>query len=104
MQQTFLCTPPCVAESDTVAIGLMDSFFAEQFRINDSVAALEYWEVYDRAANVKIDNSHWNYDKEKGSVILCGITPFHKYTVSFLAYRIWEEISMYNHTTNHWDK
>ena len=28
LQQTFLCTPPCVAESDTVAIGLMDSFFA----------------------------------------------------------------------------
>ncbi|SCJ38522.1 D-galactosyl-beta-1-_4-L-rhamnose phosphorylase [uncultured Blautia sp.] len=26
------------------------------------------------------------------------------YTVSFLAYRIWEEISMYNHTTNNWDK
>lgn len=26
LQQTFLCTPPCVAESDTVAIGLMDSF------------------------------------------------------------------------------
>lgn len=33
-----------------------------------------------------------------------GITPFPKYTVSFLAYRIWEEISMYNHTTNNWDK
>ena len=33
-----------------------------------------------------------------------GASPFHTYTVSFLAYRIWEEISMYNHTTNHWDK
>lgn len=29
---------------------------------------------------------------------------FHSYTVSFMAYRIWEEISMYNHTTNNWDK
>ena len=29
---------------------------------------------------------------------------WHKYTVSFLAYRIWEEISMYNHITNNWDK
>ena len=29
---------------------------------------------------------------------------WHKYTVSFLAYRIWEEISMYNHTTNNWQK
>ena len=53
---------------------------------------------------MKIDNADWSYDKEKGSVSLSGIIPFHKYTVSFLAYRIWEEISMYNHTTNHWDK
>ena len=29
---------------------------------------------------------------------------FHDYTVSFLAYRIWEEISMYNHVTNNWEK
>ena len=104
LQQTFLCTPPQAAESDTLTIGLMDSFFAEQFRINDSAESLEYWEVYDRTTNVKIDNADWSYDKEKGSVSLSGIIPFHKYTVSFLAYRIWEEISMYNHTTNHWDK
>ena len=104
LQQTFLCTPPQVAESDTLTIGLMDSFFAEQFRINDSAESLEYWEIYDRTTNVKIDNADWSYDKEKGSVSLSGIIPFHKYTVSFLAYRIWEEISMYNHTTNHWDK
>lgn len=29
LQQTFLCTPPQAAESDTLTIGLMDSFFAE---------------------------------------------------------------------------
>ena len=104
LQQTFLCTPPQVAESDTLPIGLMDSFFAEQFRINDSAESLEYWVIYARTNNVKIENADWSYDKEKGSVSLSGIIPFHKYTVSFLAYRIWEEISMYNHTTNHWDK
>ena len=27
---------------------------------------------------------------------------WHKYTVNFLAYRIWEAISMYNHITNDW--
>ena len=40
LQQTFLCTPPQAAESDTLTIGLMDSFFAEQFRINDSAESL----------------------------------------------------------------
>ena len=104
LQQTFLCTPAAVAESDTVTMNLMESFFEEQFRINDSPAAMKYWEVYDRTSNELVDVCKWTYDPESGSVTVTGIVPFHKYTVSFLAYRIWEEISMYNHTTNHWDK
>ena len=46
----------------------------------------------------------WTYDKTAGAVTIDHAAPWHKYTVSFLAYRIWEEISMYNHTTNNWDK
>ena len=104
LQQTFLCTPPAVAECEEVTISLMESFFDEQFRINDSAEALKYWEVYDRTTNTLVDEDRWSYDAEKGTVTVKGITPFHKYTVSFLAYRIWEEISMYNHTTNNWEK
>ena len=104
LQQTFLCTPAKVAEGDTVTFTLMESFFAEQFLINDSERAMKYWEVYDRTNNTKVDTAKWSYDKVSGSVTVTGIVPFHKYTVSFLAYRIWEEISMYNHTTNNWEK
>ena len=104
LQQTFLCTPAAVAETEELTISLMESFFAEQFKINDSERAFKYWEAYDRTTNEKVDASKWTYNKEDGTVTLKGITPFHKYTVSFLAYRIWEEISMYNHTTNNWDK
>ena len=104
LQQTFLCTPAEVAEGDEVTICLMESFFAEQFRINDSEKAFSYWEVYDRTSNEKVSREKWTYHKEEGTVTVKGIIPFHKYTVSFLAYRIWEEISMYNHTTNNWDK
>ena len=28
--------------------------------------------------------------------------PFHEYTVSFLAYLIWDPVHMYNATTNGW--
>lgn len=104
LQQTFLCTPGMVATGADVTISLMESFFAEQFAINDSERALPYWEVYDRTTNEKVENGKWSYDKGAGTVTVKDITPFHKYTVSFLAYRIWEEISMYNHTTNNWDK
>lgn len=104
LQQTFLCTPPAVALGGGIDISLMDSFFGEQFRINDEPEAFKYWEVYDRTSNRKLENNTWSYDRGKGSVTVKETIPFHKYTVSFLAYRIWEEISMYNHTTNNWDK
>ena len=104
LQQTFLMTSPVTADSGHLEIALMADFFEEQFKVNDSEEAMKYWQVYDRTTDLTVETSKWRYDKEKQSVILDGITPWHNYTVSFLAYRIWEEISMYNHTTNNWDK
>ena len=104
LQQTFLMTHPVTADSERLEISLMTDFFAEQFKVNDSAESMKYWQVYDRTTNTLVDASKWRYDKEKQAVILKSITPWHNYTVSFLAYRIWEEISMYNHTTNNWDK
>lgn len=104
LQQCFLMTPPSVAEGESLAIALMDGFFEEQFRVNDSADSMKYWQVYDRTTDTLVDASAWSYDAESRTVALKGITPWHSYTVSFLAYRIWEEISMYNHTTNNWEK
>lgn len=104
LQQSFLMTSPRVATSDTMTVALMEDFFDEQFRINDSAEAVAYWQVYDRTTDTEVPVDKWSYDACTGSVKLHDITPWHSYTVSFLAYRIWEEISMYNHTTNHWDK
>ena len=57
-----------------------------------------------RTTGSLVDASKWHYDRKEQTVVIEGVTPWHNYTVSFLAYRIWEEISMYNHTTNNWDK
>ncbi|MBQ7371383.1 MAG: 1,3-beta-galactosyl-N-acetylhexosamine phosphorylase [Blautia sp.] len=108
LQQTFLCTEPVVAvEKDgkgELSVSLMKDFFEEQFAVNDSDAAMKYWQVYDRTNNELIPPEYWRYDRQTQTVTISGVQPWHKYTVSFLAYRIWEEISMYNHTTNHWNK
>ncbi|MCM1252819.1 MAG: 1,3-beta-galactosyl-N-acetylhexosamine phosphorylase [Clostridium sp.] len=107
LQQTFLCTEPVTAvstDSQGLTIALMDDFFTEQFEINDCPASMKYWQVYDRTSNTLLPTAGWTYDKAQGTVTIHNVTPWHKYTVSFLAYRIWEEISMYNHTTNNWDK
>ena len=102
LQQSFLMTTPVMAEKDSLSIRLMDDFYQDQFVVNDSEDSIRYWEVFDRTTNEKITT--WSYNKESGCVTVDGVIPFHNYTVNFMAYRIWEEISMYNHVTNNWDK
>ncbi|WP_394925312.1 1,3-beta-galactosyl-N-acetylhexosamine phosphorylase [uncultured Robinsoniella sp.] len=104
LQQTFLVTQPKVAVEETVSFRLMEDFFEGQFQVNDREDAMKYWQVYDRTNNAEVPREKWNYNRDEKTVEVIGVTAWHRYTVSFLAYRIWEEISMYNHTTNGWDK
>ena len=104
LQQSFLMTAPVTANDEVVSVHLMEGFFDGQFVVNDSEESLRYWEVYDRTAEEKLPNGQWCFEKEAGNVVIQKAVPFHNYTVSFLAYRVWEEISMYNHVTNNWDK
>ena len=104
LQQCFLMTAPRTAAEGPLSIRLMDGFFEEQFRVNDGENARSYWQVYDRTTDEELASEGWSYDAENGCVTIASPVPFHTYTVSFMAYRIWEEISMYNHTTNNWDK
>ncbi len=104
LQQSFLMTQPKVATDSYLTFHLLDDFFDQQFAVNDSAASMAYWQVFDRTTGKEVSSNFWTYEKEAGNVIVNNTIPFHRYTVNFLAYRIWEEISMYNHTTNHWDK
>lgn len=104
LQQTFLVTEPLMAEGKELTVNLTADFFEEQFKVNDSEEAFVFWQVYDRLTNQEIPRSDWSYSPCTKQVTIKAAVPFHNYTVSFLAYRIWEEISMYNHLTNHWDQ
>lgn len=99
-QQSFLCSEPVVATGEQLVIDPMAGYFTEQFELNADANALPYWQVYDRTTNTEVSRENWQY--ADGRVTICGCTPWHEYTVSFLCYRIWEEINMYNHTTNSW--
>lgn len=100
-QQTFLSSEPVLAVSDTVEIDLLKGYSREQFAINDRCEAVEYFQVWDRTANALIPRDAWVY--ADGAITVSNCTPWHRYTASFLCWRIWEEINMYNHTTNHWE-
>ena len=104
LQQTFLVTSPVLAEEETMMVDLMKEFFEEQFSVNESPESMNYWQVYDRTTDREVPKENWNYDPETKIVRIERCKLYHTYTVSFFAYRIWEEISMYNHVTNHWEK
>ena len=101
-QQCILSTAPRVCEGDLLVVPLMADFFAEQFQVNAGADAMPRWQVYDRTTGELLLMENWAYDADTQSVRIQG-KAWHSYTVSFFVWRVWEEISMYNHTTNGWD-
>jgi beta-D-galactosyl-(1->4)-L-rhamnose phosphorylase len=102
LQQNYLMSYAVIAESDTVKIDLLKGFFREQFKINTNDDPKKWWQVFDRTTGEEIPAKRWSFDSRKGIVTVQNTKKWHKYTVNFLAYRIWEAISMYNHITNNW--
>lgn len=104
LQQTFLSTQPALAGEESLSVPLMAGFFDQQFKVNDRPAALAFWQVWDRTEETLLPADAWQWQPDTGCVVIRHPVPYHQYTVSFLAWRIWEEISMYNHVTNGWTK
>ena len=100
-QQTFLFSGEVTAPGEETEIRPLEGYFEEQFRINDTPDAMRYWQVWDRTTGREVGRKNWDY--RDGTVTVRGCEKYHRYSVSFLAWRIWEEINMYNHTTNHWE-
>ncbi len=61
-----------------------------------------WWEVIDRSTGQVVSTEQWEYNGESGCVCIHEAEPFHEYTVSFLAYIIWDPVHMYNAVTNDW--
>ena len=102
LQQCYIMSFPVIAESDVVQIDLLKGFSKEQLKVNSNDEPKEWWQVFDRTEGEEVYESNWSFNKETGIVTIKGAIPWHRYTVNFLAYRIWEEISAYNHITNNW--
>ena len=102
LQQNFLMSFPVVADKSSVTIELLKGYFTEQFVVNAEDDPKKWWQVFDRTTGREVAKKQWEFNAKKGTVKISGAEPGHKYTVNFLAFRIWEEISMYNHITNNW--
>jgi len=102
LQQNFLMSYPIVADKGTVVIDLLQGFFREQFVVNTEDNPKAWWQVFDRTTGKEVPEKTWAFNARKGTVTVKGAVLGHKYTVNFLTFRLWEEISMYNHITNNW--
>jgi 1,3-beta-galactosyl-N-acetylhexosamine phosphorylase len=100
--QIYLMSERVVAESgDPLRIEVMRRYFAEQLTPNLDDDPLRYWEVIDRTTGEVVAPPQWSVDQSAG-VTIERPEPFHEYTVSFLAYIVWDPVEMYNHLTNGW--
>ena len=102
IQQMYIMTPFYTAVGDELSIHLMNHLYPDMLKVNDRDDITRWWEVIDRTTGEVVQASQWDYDGKTGDVAIHGAKEFHDYTVSFLAYIMWDPVHMYNAVTNGW--
>lgn len=101
MSRFYLMSEFTTATSNKTEIYFYEEYYKEQIKPDYDYNPKEWWEVIDRTTGEVVDTSKWELDKENHIVMVDSI-PFHEYTVTFLAYGIWDPVHMYNYITNDW--
>lgn len=101
IQQMYLMTPFYTADSESLSIEIMKGLYPDMLSPNTRDDIKRWWEVVDRTTGKVVPTDEWDYNEEEGKVTIKAV-PFHEYTVSFLAYIMWDPVHMYNAVTNDW--
>ena len=117
IQQMYIMTPFYNATEENLRIHLMNHLYPDMLAVNSRDNIKKWWEVIDRTTGdvvpaqgaccggregELIPEEEWHYEEETGDVVITGAKAFHDYTVSFLAYIMWDPVHMYNAVTNDW--
>ena len=102
IQQMYIMTSFHTAVADTLEIHLMDHLYPNMLAVNTRDDIRRWWEVMDRTTGEPVLTDQWSYEEETGNVVILSAKRFHEYTVSFLAYIMWDPVHMYNAVTNDW--
>ena len=102
IQQCYIMSDFHTATGDTLQINLVNGISRELVEVNTRDDIKRWWEVMDRTAGTVVSPDSWDYNTAEGAVEIRNCEPFHEYTVSFLAYIIWDPVHMYNSVTNNW--
>ena len=101
IQQMYLMTPFYSVPEGELSIKLMKGLYPEMLAVNPKDKE-RWWEVIDRTTEEVVPTNQWNYNEEDGCVHIPQAKPFHQYTVSFLAFIMWDPVHMYNAVVNGW--
>lgn len=101
IQQMYVRTPIYTATEETLRVQLMKGLYPDMLTPNSRDDITRWWEVIDRSTGEVVPVADWTYDEAKGEVTVKTV-PFHDYTVSFLAYIMWDPVHMYNAVVNEW--
>ena len=101
IQQMYVMTPFYTAKEDSLTVWLMKGLYPDMLTPNSRDDIKRWWEVIDRSTGEVVSTKDWSYDEEKKEVTIKTV-PFHDYTVSFLAYIMWDPVHMYNAVVNEW--
>ena len=93
IQQMYIMTPFYTAVESELSIHLMNHLYPDMLKVNDHDDIERWWEVIDRTTGEIVPVSQWSYDAGKGDVIIHDAKEFHDYTVSFLAYIMWDPVA-----------
>ena len=100
VQQCYIMTGFHTATGEALSIPLMQGVSPELMQVNERDDPARWWEVMDRTAGEPLPAQAWHY--ENGRVVIPAPEAYHDYTVSFLAYLIWDPVHMYNAVVNDW--
>lgn len=101
IQQMYIMTSIHTAVEESLEIHLMDHLYPDMLAVNTRDDIRKWWEVMDRTTGQPVPCEKWSYNEETGNVEIQAV-PFHQYTVSFLAYIMWDPVHMYNAVVNDW--
>ena len=99
VQQCYIMTGFHTATSNTLDIPLMKGICDELLQVNADDDIKRWWEVMDRTTGTPVPTDKWSHAE---GIVTVEAEKFHDYTVSFLAYLIWDPVHMYNAVVNEW--
>lgn len=101
IQQIYIMTPFYSTGEGALSIPLMKGLYPEMLKVNP-LDRQRWWEVIDRTTGEIVPPAEWEYQETGDVVVIPQAKPFHQYTVSFLAFIMWDPVHMYNAVVNDW--